>query len=129
MVLEVTDTAVCKCSFGLKPYSFTALPKPAFEDGKIMGNIMDILFIDPTLKMPIRSPFGKCISPCNPKFLAQKKPVDCEAVFTYPWIPGSPFAQIDGKPALTQTSILICQSYRGVVQFITPGDTKVNLPG
>lgn len=121
--------AQCQCSFGMALSALVVLPesmvtgesKPAatIMDNKPMVNVM---------------PFGNCTSPSNPTVAAATAaamgvltPMPCVPVTTAPWVPGSPTVLIKNKPALNNTSKLMC-NWGGVIQITNPGTTKTQIP-
>lgn len=110
------------CSFGAAPSALmvlpdkqvvTAMPIAAIDDNKPMVNIL---------------PFGMCISPSNPQVAAALgSPMPCVPVTAAPWAPGSPTVLVGGKPALNQTSKLMC-NWGGIIQITNPGTTTIQVP-
>lgn len=79
-------------------------------------------------------PFGMCSSMANPMVAAATAaafgaltPMPCIPVIPAPWAPGSPTVMIANKPALNQTSKLMC-AYGGVIQINNPGTTNIQVP-
>lgn len=78
-------------------------------------------------------PFGMCQSMANPQVAAATAaalgaltPMPCVPVITAPWAPGSPTVMIANKPALNNTSKLMC-SWGGVIQITNPGTTNIQI--
>ena len=76
-------------------------------------------------------PFGMCNNPANPAVAAATAaamgvltPMPCVPVTTAPWVPGSPTVLVGGKPALNNTSKLMCM-YGGVIQIANPATTNI----
>lgn len=79
-------------------------------------------------------PFGMCSSIANPVVasataaaLGALTPMPCIPVTAAPWAPGSPTVLIANKPALNQTSKLIC-NWGGVIQITNPGIQNIQAP-
>ena len=131
MVKLACATAICQCSFGQTPALFMPKPKSAMEESKIAGDIMDILptcFIP--ISQPVGPPFGACRAPTNPVMIATKGAVPgiCSPFFSMPWMPGSTTVGLSGIPALLETSILMCNAYKGVITIKFPGETTIIVP-
>lgn len=110
------------CSFGAAPSSLMVLP-----DKQVVTS-MPIAAIDDNKPMVNILPFGMCISPSNPQVAAALgSPMPCVPVTTAPWAPGSPAVLVGGKPALNQTSKLMC-NWGGVIQITNPGTTTIQVP-
>jgi hypothetical protein len=80
------------------------------------------------------TPFGMCSSMANPAVAAATAaalgvltPQPCMPLTVAPWAPGSPTVLIGGKPALNNTSKLMC-AYGGVIQMLAPTVTNVQIP-
>jgi hypothetical protein len=85
----------------------------------------------PLVNIPV---FGMCNSPANPQVAAATAaalgvltPMPCMPVISAPWVPGSPTVLIGGYPALSQTSMLIC-NWGGVIQVINPITMNILVP-
>ncbi len=123
----VCGGAVLSCPFGAAPSTFlvtpekkvlSSMPLAAIDDNKPMVNVM---------------PFGMCSSMANPQVAAATAaalgvltPMPCMPVITAPWTPGSPTVLIAGKPALNQTSKLIC-NWGGIIQVVNPGTVNIQI--
>lgn len=71
-------------------------------------------------------PFGMCRSMANPQVAAASAaamgamiPAACIPVCGAPWVPGDPMRMVQGAPALTPPSKLMC-AYGGVITIIKP---------
>jgi len=120
--------ATLTCTFGVAPSTLvvtpekkvlTHVPIAAIDDNKPMVNVM---------------PFGMCTSISNPQVasataaaLGVLTPMPCLPVLSSPWAVGSPTVLIGGKPALNQTSKLMC-SWGGVIQIANAGTTNICVP-
>ncbi len=114
MAIETVMAAMCQCTMGLAPTPLMVLPeKMVLVEGKPAANIMDN---KPMLNI---IPFGTCKSIPTPT-----GPGPCVPAPTGPWLPGSPTVCIKNKPALSNSSKLIC-SLGGVISITNPGATKV----
>jgi hypothetical protein len=79
-------------------------------------------------------PFGMCSSLANPTVAAATSaalgvltPMPCIPMTTAPWIVGAPTVLIGDKPALNNSSTLMC-NWGGVIQITMPGQTTVQVP-
>lgn len=134
---QVCNGATMMCSFAVPPgtSSLIVLPvaptlKNTFTDNQPDANIMDHV---PIMNIP---PFGMCIAPTNPAFIAATAaalgtptPVPCVPLTPMPWVTGaiSPPVNIGYQPALDNVSQLMC-TWLGVITFVTPGEFTVNIP-
>ena len=123
----VCGGAVLSCPFGAAPSTFLVTPEK-----KVLSN-MPLATIDDNKPMVNVMPFGMCSSMANPQVAAATAaalgvltPMPCMPVITAPWTPGSPTVLIGGKPALNQTSKLIC-NWGGVIQVVNPGTTNIQI--
>jgi len=128
MGMCVCGGAALSCPFGAAPSilmvtpekkAVSSMPLAAIVDNKPFVNIM---------------PFGMCSSIANPQVAAATAaalgaltPMPCLPVIPAPWAPGSPTVLIGGKPALNQTSKLMC-SWGGVIQITNPGTVNIQIP-
>ena len=121
--------AMCKCSFGMIPTSLIVTPENrVLSSGRPMATIMDNV----TMKNII--PFGLCTSIANPAVSAATAaalgvltPMPCIPVTVAPWIPGSPRVLVGSKPALNNSSKLMC-SWGGVITILMPGQVTTMVP-
>lgn len=127
MGLAVCGGAMCTCSFGMAPSSLMVTPENRVVATMPLATIMD--------NVPLKNimPFGMCSSIANPQVAAATAaalgvltPMPCIPMTTSPWVPGSPTVMIAGKPALNQSSKLIC-SWGGVIQIGHPGTNNIQL--
>jgi hypothetical protein len=126
MGLQVCMGAMMQCSFGVAPSTLVVLPANKVMTMTPAANIMDN---KPLVNVP---PFGMCQSPANPMVIAATiaawgvlTPMPCIPVTAAPWAPGSTKATIGSVPALEQSSKMMC-NWGGVIQIVSPGQTKVN---
>lgn len=128
MSLCVCGGATLSCPFGMAPSALMVTPE------KKVFNNMPVATIDSNKPMVNIMPFGMCTSPSNPQVAAATAaalgvlaPMPCLPVISAPWTPGSPTVLIGGKPALNQTSKLMC-NWGGVIQIVNPGTANVQVP-
>ena len=127
MVFCVCCGAMLSCPFGAAPSTFLVTPE------KQVLSSMPLATIDDNKPMVNVMPFGMCSSMANPQVAAATAaamgvltPMPCLPVISAPWTPGSPTVLIAGKPALNQTSKLIC-NWGGVIQVVNPGTTNIQV--
>jgi hypothetical protein len=128
MAMETCMTAMCKCSFGAAPAMFMVLPsKRITTESEPAANIMDFM---PDNFMPPSETFSACYSPENPVVISSlgTVPGQCTPMFVTPWLPGSPTVLMAGMPALGNSSVLMCELYSGVIEFVTPGEYTITVP-
>lgn len=125
----VCMSGMCACSFGMAPAPLIVTPENKTINGSLpVATIMDnVAFKNIT-------PFGMCSSLANPAVASATAaawgvltPMPCTPVITAPWTPGSPTVMINGKPALNQSSKLMC-AYGGVISITNPATTNVQVP-
>lgn len=128
MGMMVCGGAMCACSFGMAPSSLLVTPENCVMTGLPVATIMD------NVSMKNILPFGMCSSLANPAVasataaaLGVLTPMPCVPVITAPWAPGCPTVLIGGKPALNNTSKLMC-SWGGVIQITAPGTVGITIP-
>jgi hypothetical protein len=107
----VKSGATLMCTFGLAPSTLRVLQPnrdATVADGTGMSNV---------------PPFGMCQSMANPAVAAASAaargvltPMPCTPVCSM-WVPGDPTTQIQGIPALTRTSQLMC-AFAGVITIV-----------
>ena len=123
----VTMGANLQCTFGLAPSAMVVTPENKVLQTTPVANIMD--------HIPFKNivPFGMCISPSNPAFIAATvaafgvpTPVPCTPVTTSPWVPGSPTVLVGNMPILNNTCKLMC-SFAGVISVVNPGQVPVQV--
>lgn len=124
----VCGGATLSCPFGMAPSTLMVTPEK-----KVLNNL-PVATIDNNKPMVNILPFGMCTSMSNPQVSAATAaalgvltPMPCIPVITAPWTPGSPTVLIGGKPALNQTSKLMC-NWGGVIQVVNPGTTNIQVP-
>ncbi|WP_276952788.1 DUF4280 domain-containing protein [Enterocloster lavalensis] len=128
MGMCVCGGAAIACSFGAAPSALTVLPDNKAVSSMPLATIMD------NKPMVNILPFGMCMSMSNPQVAAATAaamgaltPMPCMPVITAPWAPGCPTVLIGNKPALNQTSKLMC-SWGGVIQITNPGTMNIQVP-
>jgi len=124
---QVVTGAILACPFGAAPSSLTAIPKMVTCSGPDAANIMDFA---PIMNI---APFGMCICPGNPMFIAATAaalgtptPVPCIPMTVSPWTPGSAMTTIAGMPALNDTSICNCM-WGGVITITFAGQVETTV--
>lgn len=117
----VCGGAVCTCMFGAAPSTLVVTPENRTVSAMPFATVMDYV--------PFKNimPFGMCSCMANPMVasataaaMGALTPMPCVPVLTAPWTPGAAKVLIMNKPALTNTSKLIC-TYGGVIQISNPG--------
>lgn len=128
MGMCVCGGAAITCSFGAAPSVFTVLPDNKAVSSMPLATIMD------NKPMVNVMPFGMCMSMANPQVAAATAaalgtltPMPCMPVISAPWAPGCPTVLIGNKPALNQTSKLMC-NWGGVIQITNPGTMNIQVP-
>lgn len=128
MGLCVCGGAALTCPFGAAPSTLVVTPEK-----KVVDN-MPVAAIDDNKPMVNIMPFGMCSSMANPQVAAATTaalgvltPMPCIPVTSSPWMPGSPTVLIGGKPALNNTSKLMC-SWGGVIQITNPAAVNIYVP-
>ncbi len=128
MALIVCGGAMCQCSFGMTPSSLQVLPLNKTMNIQPVANIMD------NKPMVNILPFGMCTSLSNPQVAAATSaalgvltPQPCLPVISAPWVPGSPTVLVGNKPALNNSSKLMC-NWGGVIQITQPGQQSIMVP-
>lgn len=128
MGMCVCGGAVCNCSFGAAPSVLTITPENKTTTTMPIATIMD--------NIPMKNilPFGMCSSLANPTVasataaaLGALTPMPCVPVIAAPWTPGSPTVLIAGKPALNNSSKLMCV-WGGIIQISSPGTFNIQVP-
>lgn len=128
MGFAVCGGAMCACSFGLTPSALMVTPENKVVSSMPLATIMD--------HVPMKNimPFGMCRSLANPQVAAATAaalgaltPMPCIPVVSAPWAPGSPTVMIANKPALNNSSKLIC-NWAGVIQITNPGTMNIQVP-
>lgn len=121
----VCGGAVCTCMFGVAPSTLVVTPENRTISAMPFATVMDYL--------PFKNimPFGMCSCTANPMVASATAaamgiltPMPCVPVLTAPWTPGASKVLIMNKPALTNTSRLVC-AYGGIIQISNPGTLTV----
>jgi hypothetical protein len=126
---QVCMGAMLQCSFGAAPSSLIVTPENMVNSSSMSAaTIMDNV---PVKNVP---PFGMCTTQSNPAVAAATTaalgvptPAPCMPVTTAPWTPGSTTVLIKNKPALNNSSKLMC-TWGGVIQITYAGQVTVNVP-
>ena len=101
------------CSMGTAPAPLQVIAIPNARDANVLDSV------------PITNigPFGMCMSPANPMVGAATAaargvltPMPCVPATQSAWVPGDPTALIQGLPAVTRASCLIC-AWAGVIRI------------
>lgn len=124
----VTMGAQIKCSFGIAPsVLMVADPVRPTVENRPAAVITDNVPNSNVL------PFGMCQSLANPTVAAATAaalgvltPMPCVPMTLAPWVPGSVMVSIGGKPALTDSSMLMC-NWAGVISVAMPGPVTTDL--
>ena len=129
MANPMVQTAQCTCSFGMAPATLLVTSQMTVTMGGMpAATIMD--------NVPLKNimPFGMCTSLANPTVasataaaLGVLTPMPCIPVIPAPWAPGCPTVLIANKPALNNSSKLMC-AYGGVISINSPGQMKHQIP-
>ena len=133
MPFHVCNGATLQCSFAVPPGASTLAVLPIHRmltSSQPAANIMDFV---PMVNI---MPFGMCMSPTNPAFIAATAaamgtptPVPCIPVTIAPWVTGavSPPVILDGSPALDNVSTLTCM-LGGLITVANPGEMTEQIP-
>jgi hypothetical protein len=121
--------AMLQCSFGATPSTLIVTPENMVNSVSMSAaTIMDNV---PVKNVP---PFGMCTTQSNPAVAAATAaalgvptPAPCVPVTTAPWTPGSSTVMVKNKPALNNSSKLMC-TWGGVIQINYAGQVTVNVP-
>ncbi|MCC6385942.1 MAG: DUF4280 domain-containing protein [Dehalococcoidia bacterium] len=130
MAIPAVMSAQLQCSFGAAPSALMVIPEgpPVMAENKPMATTMD--------NKPLVNilPFAMCQSLANPTVAAATAaalgvltPMPCVPATAAPWAPGAPTVLIANKPALNNTSKLMC-NWGGVIQILNPGATTEQIP-
>lgn len=124
----VCGGAMLSCPFGAAPSTLNVLPENRTVTTMPIATIMD------NKPMVNIMPFGTCKSLANPTVAAATaaaagvlQQMPCIPVTTAPWAPGSPTVLIGGKPALNNSSKLMC-TWGGVISINNPGTMNIQVP-
>jgi len=133
MPFHVCNGATLKCAMAVPPGVSTLVVLPInrmLTSNQPAANIMD------NKPMVNIMPFGACMSPGNPAFVAATAaalgvptPVPCMPVTPMPWVPGAmaPPVLLAGAPALDNVSVLPCMM-GGVISVAMPGEMTEMIP-
>ena len=123
----VCGGAVLNCTFGLSPSTYNVQPVSKVQSAMPLANIEDKAAV---VNIP---PFGMCTCQANPAVAAATAaamgtptPAPCTPQIAAPWTPGSATVTIGGKPALTNSSKLVC-TYGGSISITNPGTNNIQV--
>lgn len=126
---QVCMSAMCQCTFGMAPSALVVTP-----ENKTLTSSLPAATIMDNVPMKNIMPFGMCSSMANPAVAAATAaalgvltPMPCVPVTAAPWTPGCPTVLIANKPALNDSSKLMC-SWGGVISINNPGQMKHQIP-
>ncbi len=126
---QVCMGAMCQCTFGMAPSTLVVTP-----ENKVLTSNMPAATIMDNVPMKNIMPFGMCSSMANPTVAAATAaalgvltPMPCVPVIAAPWAPGCPTVLIASKPALNDSSKLMCNR-GGVISVNHPGQMKHQIP-
>ena len=129
MANQVCMGAMCQCSFGAVPSTLVVTP-----ENKTLTSSMPAATIMDNVPMKNIMPFGMCSSLANPTVAAATSaalgvltPMPCVPVIAAPWAPGCPTVLIANKPALNDSSKLMC-NWGGVISINNAGQMKHQIP-
>lgn len=124
----VCGGAMLSCPFGAAPSTLNVLPENRTVTTLPIATIMD------NKPMVNVMPFGTCKSLANPTVAAATaaaggvlQQMPCIPVTTAPWAPGSPTVLIGGKPALNNSSKLMC-TWGGAISINNSGTMNIQVP-
>lgn len=124
MGFQCVTGALAKCTFGVAPTSLISLTTSVLATTPAATTTDSA----PIVNVPT---FGMCSSLANPAVasattaaLGVLTPMPCVPVPAGTWIVGNPQVLIQNKPALNDSSQLIC-SYGGVITITSAGQFKV----
>lgn len=128
MGMCVCSGAMLQCPFGAAPSTLNVLPAARVQ------STMPVATISDNVPMVNIMPFGMCSSLANPTVasataaaMGALTPMPCIPAITAPWVPGSPTVLVGGKPALSNSSTLMC-AYGGSITIQNPACTTVQVP-
>ena len=129
MGVLVVNTAQCMCSMGTAPSSLVVLPESmSMVQSNPIATIMD------NKPMVNILPFAMCTSLSNPQVASATSaaggvltPMPCTPVTSAPWAPGCPTVMVNNKPALNNSSAVMC-NWGGVISITNPGTTTISVP-
>lgn len=129
MANQVCMGAMCQCSFSAAPSTLVVTP-----ENKTLTSSMPAATIMDNVPMKNIMPFGMCSSLANPTVAAATSaalgvltPMPCVPVIAAPWAPGCPTVLIANKPALNDSSKLMC-NWGGVISINNAGQMKHQIP-
>ena len=129
MANQVCMGAMCQCSFGAAPSTLVVTP-----ENKTLTSSMPAATIMDNVPMKNIMPFGMCSSLANPTVAAATSaalgvltPMPCVPVIAAPWAPGCPTVLVANKPALNDSSKLMC-NWGGVISINNAGQMKHQIP-
>lgn len=133
MAMHVCNGATLKCAFAVPPGVSTLVVLPLnrmLTSNQPAANIMDHV---PFLNI---MPFGMCMSPTNPMFVAATAaalgvptPVPCLPATVAPWVPGAPTVLLANMPVLNNTSMLTCALGTPMcISVVVPGQFTEMVP-
>lgn len=129
MALATCTSATMMCSFGLAPSVLNVLPTTLVFTKMPYANIMSNI---PMANIP---PFGMCMCPSNPTFIAATAaalgvptPVPCIPVTPAPWFPGSPTVLAGSMPSLNSNATLMC-AWAAMIKLTYSGQVQVSVAG
>jgi hypothetical protein len=134
MAIHVCNGATLKCAAAVPPGMSTFVVVPIIH--RMLTSSQPAANTNDHVPMVNVMPFGMCMSPANPAFVAATTaalgtptPVPCTPLTPAPWVPGavSPPVILDGVPALDNISMLTC-TLGGVITINYPGETTEMIP-
>jgi hypothetical protein len=127
--IQVVNTAMLQCSFGVAPSTLMVTP-----ENRVLSGFQPAATIMDFIPMKNIMPFGMCITPSNPMVAAATAaalgvltPQPCIPVVVSPWKPGAPTVLIGGIPALDNISTNQCM-WGGVIMITSPGQFTEMIP-
>ena len=111
MAMPVVNGAMCSCTFGVAP-----CPLMATSQQQALA-----------VNMPVASMANPTVASATAAALGVLTPMPCTPVPAGVWAPGSPTVLVGGKPALNNTSKLMC-AYGGVISVTMSPASTVNVP-
>lgn len=128
MGMCVCSGAMLQCPFGAAPSTLNVLPTARVQ------STMPVATINDNVPMVNIMSFGMCSSLANPTVasataaaMGALTPMPCIPAIPAPWVPGSPTVLVGGKPALNNSSTLMC-AYGGSITIQNPACTTVQVP-
>lgn len=129
MPVQVVNTAVLMCTFGMAPSTLVVLPfRRVMVGGQPSATIMDH---KPMVNI---MPFGACMSLANPTVAAATSaalgvltPMPCIPNTPSPWVPGGITVNNTNEVTLDNPSICNCV-WGGVITIAFPGQVTTMVP-